>query len=77
MLSDISESFGAMPDSLYAKVEKFYAVNPSRQVSAQQITELFFDTLEWLDDLWEQGELQDYLTEEEYLDFLESIKESF
>jgi len=68
-----------MPDSMYAKVEKFYTVTPASQpvyMSAQQKAALVTEALEWLDDLWEEGEIQDYLTYEEYLEFRESVKES-
>jgi parallel beta-helix repeat protein len=77
MFSDICESLDAMPDSLYSKIEKFYAVTPASQPkSPQQRSALISELLEWLDGLWESGELQDYLTYEEYLEFRESIKQS-
>ncbi len=79
MLSDISESLEAMPDSMYAKVERYYEATPASKavyMTAQQKAASVSEILEWLDDLWEQGELQDYLTYEEYLEFRESVKES-
>jgi len=77
MIPDAIASLKAMPDSMYAKVEKFYAVTPASQpvyMSAQQRAASVSEILEWLDDLWEQGELQDYLTYEEYIEFRESIR---
>ena len=74
MLSDISESLEAMPDSLYSKVEKFYSVNP--YVPARQKIASVPEILDWLDGLWEQGEIQNYLTYAEYLEFCESIEDS-
>jgi hypothetical protein len=67
-----------MPDSLYSKVEKFYAVNPDQPVymSALQRAAFVTEALEWIDGLWQSDELQDHLTYEEYIEFRESIKES-
>jgi parallel beta-helix repeat protein len=77
MLSGISESMNEMPDSLYAKVEKFYTVTPAAQPvysSPQQKAEFVEDALEWLDDLWESGQIKDCMTYQEYLEFCEAIK---
>jgi parallel beta-helix repeat protein len=82
MLSDISESLDAMPDSLYSKVEKFYmspTVSPQASLgvlSPQQSAALIEELLEWLDELWEQGDIKESMTYEQYIEFRDSIKES-
>ena len=61
MLSDISESLEAMPDSMYSKVEKFYSVTPASQpvyVSAQQRAASVEEILDWLDESWEKGDIK-------------------
>jgi len=77
MIPDVVASLEAMPDSMFAKVEKFYSVTPASQpvyMSAQQKAASVSEILEWLDVSWEKGDIKDYLTYKEYLEFRESIK---
>jgi hypothetical protein len=45
-------------------------------MSAEQMNFSVSETLDWLDELWEQGDIKEYLTYEQYLEFRESIEES-
>jgi hypothetical protein len=45
-------------------------------MSPQQTAAVIADLLDWLDELWEQGDIKESMTYEEYLEFRESIKES-
>lgn len=44
------------------------------QIDPQQRAAFVEDALDWLDALWESGEIKDYMTYEEYFAFRESIK---
>jgi hypothetical protein len=76
MIPDVTASLEAMPDSLYSKVEKFYAVKPCvRPDTAPQAS--LEEILEWIDELWESGVMKEAgTTYAEYIEFREAIKES-
>lgn len=84
MLSTATESLETRPERLVAKSQKFYEITPETTISARQKT---LDTqkldikmsvkerLEWLDEVWLNGDL-DSVTEEEYLEFRKVLEES-
>ena len=81
MLPDVAASISAMPDSVYARAEKFYAVNAFNNVhairqAAKEMAEFdAMELVEFLDKLWESGELKEYQTEAEYLEFRKYLLE--
>jgi hypothetical protein len=83
MLSTATESPETRPERLRAKSQKFYDIIPSTTITARQealdamnadpvsIKEL----LQWLDKIWLDGDLKEFMTEEEYLEFRKAIEE--
>ena len=80
-------SLAARPERLAAKSQKFYDIIPANTVSAlrraeeakrQRIDEVkdTKDILEWLDEIWLNGDLKKVMTEDEYLEFRKAIEES-
>ena len=43
------------------------SVSLSKKVNIEEI-------VEWLEDIWLNGDLEGYMTEEEYLEFIEAVK---
>ena len=75
MIPDVAASLEAMPDSLYAKVERFYTVAPAQPVylSPQERAAIVADMLAWLDEIWLSGDLEGQMTYEDYLAFREAL----
>ena len=84
MLSTAAESLAKRPQRLAVKSQKFYDITPSTTISARQrelesrkaaekvdIKEL----LQWLDELWLGGDLDETMNEKEYLDFRDAVEE--
>jgi len=83
MLSTATESLETRPERLRVKSQKFYDIIPSTTITARQqaldamnadpvsIKEL----LQWLDKIWLDGDLKEFMTEEEYLEFRKAIEE--
>ena len=76
MLSTAAESLEAMPESLAAKVQKFYDITPAATVSAAQQQIDAEEMLEWLADIWLSGELDETITEAEWYEFVEDVKKA-
>ena len=81
MLLDPAESMATRPDRLIEKSQKFYDVNPANTISAKRealkVQQVNIDEiLKWLDEIWLNGDLYEYMTEDEYLDFRKAIEES-
>ena len=83
MMLDAETSLATRPERLTTKSEKFYAVNAFNTVSALQKAEQaekefeevsIKEILQWLDELWSDGELE--LTKKEYKEFREAIEAS-
>ena len=81
IIPSVAESLRTRPERLRAKSQKFYDINPFTTITAKQqglvdpisIKEI----LEWLEEVWLSGELDEALTETEYLEFRKAIEESF
>lgn len=67
------------------KSDKFYTVNAFNSVSALRRMEQakkeneevdVTNLLEWLDEIWLNGDLEGHMTEDEYLEFRKSIEDS-
>jgi len=85
MIPDAMQSLAAMPQRIAKKAQKFYSVNAfnnihTRQQQAQadiQIKQLSIEELlEWLDGLWQSGDLSEVMTYEKYLEFREAIQKA-
>jgi hypothetical protein len=78
MIPDVTTSLESMPDSTYEKVGKFYKADAYEQayISPRQRAALIADMIDWLDELWESGEVGD-MTYQDYIEFREAIKSSF
>ena len=79
MLPDAKTSLAAMPERLIAKTQKFYDITPDKTITAlrkaQQSKKVNIEEIvEWLEDIWLNGDLEGYMTEEEYLEFIEAVK---
>lgn len=82
----VNESISKMPQRLAAKSQKFYditaesvantSVRPKPLTPRQQL-ELQIEMLEWLDELWQTGELSDAMTKKEYLEFRNALENSW
>jgi len=75
MIPDVLASLEAMPDSLYAKVERYYAVAPAQPVylSPQQRAAVIADMLSWLDETWLAGDFEQQTTYDQYLAFRQAL----
>jgi len=75
MIPDVVASLEAMPDSLYARVEKFYTVASAQPVylSPQQRAAIIADMLTWLDETWLTGGLYEQITYDQYIAFRASL----
>ena len=86
MMLDAETSLATRPERLTTKSEKFYTVNAFNTVSALQKAEQaekeiikevdIKEILEWLDEIWLDGDLKESMTEEQYLEFRKAIEES-
>jgi hypothetical protein len=83
MLSTATESLETRPERLRAKSQKFYDIIPSTTITARQeaLDAMNADPvsmkelLQWLDKIWLDGDLKEFMTEEEYLEFRKAIEE--
>ena len=85
MLSTAAESLKARPERLIARSQKFYTINAFNTVSAlrkieqvrKEIEEINVKKLlESLDEIWLNGDLDEHMTEDEYMEFRKSIEYS-
>jgi hypothetical protein len=75
MFPDVIDSLNAMPPSLYAKLEKFYTAQPPRPVylSRAQRAAVIADMLNWLDQTWLSGDLNQAITYDQYIQFRQTL----
>jgi subtilisin family serine protease len=79
-----AESLRTRPERLAEKTEKFYAVNAFNAISPLQKARAekqfeeadIKEILDWLDEIWLSGDLDESITEEEFLEFRKSVEES-
>jgi alpha-tubulin suppressor-like RCC1 family protein len=83
MLSTAAESLAKMPQRLAEKSRKFYCLTPATTISARQKeleslkaadTVNVKELLQWLDEVWLNGDLEDSITEDEYLEFRKAVE---
>ena len=83
LMLSAAESLRTRPERLAAKSQKFYDVTPENTISARQnqldamkkdVKTNIKEILQWLDEIWLNGDLDGHMTEKEYLEFRESIK---
>jgi hypothetical protein len=84
LMLSVFQSQKARPERLRAKSQKFYDITPETTISAKQkqLDAMKIDPasikeiLEWLDEIWLNGDLKESMTEEDYLEFRKAIEES-
>ncbi len=84
LMLSAAESFRTRPQRLAAKSQKFYDITPATTITARQQALAAMKTapvgikeiLNWLDEQWLSGNLDERMTEEQYLDFRTAVEES-
>ena len=72
MITDVQKSRALMPPRLARKTAAFYAITAEKVSEPVDIEGL----LNWLDGIWNNGDLRDVMTESEYLELKEAIQTS-
>jgi len=76
MLTDVQESRALMPERLARRTDAFYAITARKNsvveqpVSPEDIEEM----VDWLDEIWNAGDLTGSMTEQDYLEFRQAIE---
>ena len=77
---DAMASLRARPERLTARTDKFYAITSTNTISAllkqEEIKEVNIkQMLERLDEMWLDGDLDEHMTEDEYLEFRKAVED--
>ncbi|MGD9109900.1 MAG: right-handed parallel beta-helix repeat-containing protein [Phycisphaerales bacterium] len=83
LMLSAAESLRTRPERLAAKSQKFYNITPQsvaeskaakpKPLTERELYELHMELLKWLDEIWESGELDESMTETEYLEFRKAL----
>jgi hypothetical protein len=77
-ITNLKQSLDTRPERMIAKTQRFYEISPASTAKTFEITkEDIEEILEFVDKIWQSGELDKTLTEQQYLDFRKAIEQSW
>jgi hypothetical protein len=76
MLTDVQESRALMPERLARRTDAFYAITARKNSAVEQPVspETIEEMVDWLDEIWNAGDLNGTMTEQDYLEFRQAIE---